>query len=69
MLAPGPDRRPKGGTVARELTRKERIQWGILFVLVVALLIIVVWNVMQPGGGEERGVAVFDEILRRKRGQ
>ena len=55
--------------MAREMTRKERIQWAILLVLVVSLLIIVVWNVMQPGGGEERGVAVFDEILRRKRNQ
>jgi hypothetical protein len=51
------------------MTRKERIQWGILFALVVALLIIVVWNVLQPGGDEVRGVAVFDEILRRKRNQ
>lgn len=55
--------------MAREMTRKERIQWTILAVLVVALLIIVVWNVLQPGGGEERGVAVFDEILRRKNSQ
>lgn len=55
--------------MAREMTRKERVQWGILFVLVVLLLIIVVWNVMQPGGNDEPGVAVFDEILRRKRAQ
>lgn len=68
-LAPAVLGRPKGGTVAREMTRKERIQWGILIVLVVSLLIIVAWNVLQPGGGEERGVAVFDEILRRKRNQ
>lgn len=55
--------------MAREMTRRERIQWVILAVLVVSLVIIVIWNVMQPGGDEERGVAVFDEILRRKRGQ
>ncbi len=55
--------------MAREMTRKERIQWVILFVLVFSLLVIVLWNVLQPGGGEERSVAVFDEILRRKRGQ
>jgi hypothetical protein len=53
---------------ARQLTRRERIQWGILIVLVVLLVIIVIWNVMQPGD-EEPGVAVFDEILRRKRSQ
>lgn len=68
-LAPVVLGRPKGGNVAREMTRKERIQWGILFALVVALLIVVVWNVLQPGGDNEPGVAVFDEILRRKRAQ
>lgn len=55
--------------MAREMTRKERIQWVILFVLVAALVVIVAWNVLQPGGDEQPGVAVFDEILRRKRGQ
>lgn len=54
--------------MARQLTRRERIQWIILGILVVSLLIIVIWNVMQPGTGSG-GVAVFDEVLRRKRGQ
>jgi len=59
----------KGGVMAaRSMTRRERIQWGILAVLAVLLVVIVLWNVLQPGD-QEPGVAVFDEILRRKRGQ
>lgn len=54
--------------MARPLTRRERIQWIILAALVIALLIIVIWNIMQPDTSNG-GVAVFDEILRRKRGQ
>lgn len=53
--------------MAQALTRRERIQWALLAVLVVLLVIVVAWNVLQPGD-EEPGVAVFDEILRRKRG-
>jgi len=52
----------------RGMTRRERIQWGILILLVVLLVIVVGWNVMLPND-QEPGVAVFDEILRRKRGQ
>ena len=54
--------------MARQLTRRERIQWIILGVLVVSLVIIVIWNIMQPDTSSG-GVAVFDEVLRRKRGQ
>ncbi len=48
------------------MTRKDRIQWMILAVLLIFLVVIFIWNALQPESGPSGRIPVIDEVVRRR---